>query len=160
MLRKRVFSIMFVAALAIVAAAQNKTNFSGTWKLNTSKSDFGMIPGPDSRTDVIDHKDPSLKVSVTAEGAQGKQQYTVNYTTDGKEAVNSLPGREMKSTLSWQGKNLVVDTKLKFQGNDVTVKSTWTFVRPPAKTQNCELMTQPLKTLMTISTLLGLKNQK
>jgi hypothetical protein len=126
MLRKRVFSIMFVAALAIVAAAQNKTNFSGTWKLNTSKSDFGMIPGPDSRTDVIDHKDPSLKVSVTAEGAQGKQQYTVNYTTDGKEAVNSLPGREMKSILSWQGKSLVVDTKLKFQGNDVTVKSTWT----------------------------------
>jgi hypothetical protein len=126
MLRKRVFSIMFVAALAIVAAAQNKTNFSGTWKLNTSKSDFGMIPGPDSRTDVIDHKDPSLKVSVTAEGAQGKQQYTVNYTTDGKEAVNSLPGREMKSTLSWQGKSLVVDTKLKIQGNDVTIKSVWT----------------------------------
>jgi hypothetical protein len=126
MLRKRVFSIMFVAALAIVAAAQNKTNFSGTWKLNTSKSDFGMIPGPDSRTDVIDHKDPSVKVSVTAEGAQGKQQYTVNYTTDGKEAVNSLPGREMKSTLSWQGKSLVVDTKLKIRDNDVTIKSTWT----------------------------------
>jgi hypothetical protein len=126
MLRNAILAILVVAAFAAAAAAQSKTNFSGTWKLNTSKSDFGMIPGPDSRTDVIDHKDPSLKVSVTAEGAQGKQQYTINYTTDGKEAVNSLPGREMKSTLSWQGKNLVVDTKLKFQGNDVTVKSTWT----------------------------------
>jgi uncharacterized lipoprotein NlpE involved in copper resistance len=126
MLRKAVVTIAAVAAFAAVAVAQNKTNFSGTWKLNTSKSDFGMIPGPTSRTDVIDHKDPSLKVSVTAEVAQGKQQYTVSYTTDGKEAVNSLPGREMKSTLSWQGKSLVVDTKLKFQGNDVTVKSTWT----------------------------------
>ena len=126
MLRKGTVAILAMAAFAVVAVAQNKTNFSGTWKLNTSKSDFGMIPGPDSRTDVIEHKDPSLKVSVTAEGAQGKQQYTVNYTTDGKEAVNSLPGREMKSTLSWQGKSLVVDTKLKFQGNDVTVKSTWT----------------------------------
>jgi len=32
----------------------------------------------------------------------------------------------MKSTLSWQGKSLVVDTKLKIQGNDVTIKSVWT----------------------------------
>jgi hypothetical protein len=126
MVRKGIVVILAVAAFAAGAVAQSKTNFSGTWKLNTTKSDFGMIPGPTSRTDVIDHKDPSLKVSVTAEGAQGKQQYTVNYTTDGKECVNSLPGREMKSTLSWQGNNLVVDTKLKFQSNDVTVKSTWT----------------------------------
>jgi hypothetical protein len=140
MLRKAIPGILVVAAFAAGAAAQSKTNFSGTWKLNTSKSDFGMIPGPTSRTDVIDHKDSSLKVSVTAEGAQGKQQYTVNYTTDGKEAVNSLPGREMKSTLSWQGKSLVVDTKLKFQGNDVTVKSTWTLSEDgKTLTQNAHL---------------------
>lgn len=109
-----------------VAAKGAKPNYSGTWKLNASKSDFGPIPGPDSRTDVIDHNDPMLKVSTAQDGgAQGKQEYTLSLTTDGKEATNTPGGLELKSIAGWEANNLVVNTKLKFQDNDVAIKTTW-----------------------------------
>jgi len=125
MIRKLV-GIMFLIALAVGSvAAQQKPDFSGTWKLNVAKSDFGVLGGPTSRTDVITHKDPSISNNVTAEGAQGKQEYTVNYTTDGKEAVNKIGPREIKSTLKWAGSSLVISSKFVFNDADVNGEATW-----------------------------------
>jgi hypothetical protein len=130
----RLLSITFLIALSVVSVcAQQKTDFSGTWKLNVAKSEFGMLGGPTSRTDVITHKDPSLSDSVTAEGAQGKQQYTASYTTDGKEAVNKIGEREIKSTLKWAGSNLVISSKLLYNDMDVTGEATWV-LSPDGKT--------------------------
>jgi hypothetical protein len=111
--------------VSVSASAGAKANYSGTWKLNVAKSDFGPLPAPDSRTDIIDHKDPTLKAATSQDGPQGKQDYTMAITTDGKEATNNAGGLELKSTGSWEGNNLVVDTKLKFQDNDVIIKSVW-----------------------------------
>ena len=84
-------SIAFVLALPLITAvAQQKPDFSGTWKLNVAKSEFGALPGPKSRVDVITHKDPSLSVNVTQEGADGRLQYAANYTTDGKTRTVSI----------------------------------------------------------------------
>ena len=58
-------------------------------------------------------------------GAQGKQEYTLNMTTDGKEATNTPGGLEVKSIGGWEANNLVMNVKLKFQDNDVAVKTTW-----------------------------------
>jgi hypothetical protein len=102
-----------------------KTDFSGIWKLNVAKSDFGPVPPPNSRTDIIDHKDPSLKVATNEDGANGKQDYVLMMTTDGKEATNTPGGLELKSTAAWEGPSLIVNTKLKFQDNDVAIKATW-----------------------------------
>jgi len=107
------------------ASTGAKPNYSGTWKLNVAKSDFGPIPGPDSRTDVIEHNDPMLRVSTAQDGAQGKQEYTLNMTTDGKEAINTPGGLEVKSIGGWESNNLVINVKLKFQDNDVEAKTTW-----------------------------------
>jgi hypothetical protein len=108
-----------------MSASGAKPNYSGTWKLNVAKSDFGPIPGPDTRTDVIEHSDPTLKVSTSQDGAQGKQEYTLNMTTDGKEAINRPGGLEVKSIGGWEANNLVINVKLKFQDNDVEAKTTW-----------------------------------
>jgi hypothetical protein len=107
------------------ASSGAKPNFSGTWKLDVSKSDFGVLPPANSRTVVIDHSEPVLKVAVSEDGAQGKQDFTLSYTTDGKEAVNNAGGLELKSILSWESSTLVDNTKLKFQDQDVTVKQVW-----------------------------------
>src|SRR5882762_9545504 len=118
---RKLLSITFLLALPLITVvAQQKPDFSGTWKLNVAKSDFGVLGGPDSRTDVITHKDPSLSDSVTADGAQGKQQYTANYTTDGKEALNKIGPREVKSTLKWAGSNLAISSKFVYNDMDVT----------------------------------------
>jgi hypothetical protein len=112
-------------AVAAPASAGPKPNFSGTWKLDVAKSDFGILPPDNSRTYVIEHNDPAIKVAVTVDGAQGKQDFTINLTTDGKEAVNNLGGLEAKSTLGWEGNTLVENQKFKFQDNDVTAKDVW-----------------------------------
>src|SRR5579864_7481673 len=125
-MRKVMVAVLSVTAFAASVVAQSKPNFSGTWKLNVSKSDFGVLPGPDSRTDVIEHNDPAMKVNSSQEGAQGKIDATLNYTTDGKEVTNHVGPREIKSTVVWEGSNLVVNSKLTFQDNDVTIKNVWT----------------------------------
>jgi len=131
---RKLLSLTFLMALPLVSVfAQQKTDYSGTWKLNVAKSDFGVLGGPDSRTDVITHKDPSLSDNVTAEGAQGKQQYTVNYTTDGKEVVNKIGPREVKSTLKWEGSDLVISSKFLYNDAEVNARASWA-LSPDGKT--------------------------
>jgi hypothetical protein len=123
----KLISITFVIALSLVSvSAQIKPDYSGTWKLNVAKSDFGILGGPTSRTDVITHKDPSLLISATAEGAQGKQEAKINYTTDGKEAMNKIGDREIKSTLKWAGSSLVINSKFIYNDADVVGEDNWT----------------------------------
>ena len=126
MIRRLIAPALLAASLLASAYAQQKPNFTGTWKLNVAKSDFGMVPGPESRTDVIVHADPSLTDKVSADTAQGKQEYTATYTTDGKEAVNKRGPVEAKSILHWDGSKLVVDTKLNVNDQDITIKAIWT----------------------------------
>jgi len=133
MIRKILLVTLLIGLPLTTAFAQQKPDFSGTWKLNVAKSDFGALPGPESRTDVITHKDPSLSDNVTAEGAQGKQQYTVNYTTDGKEVVNKIGPREIKSTLKWEGSDLVISSKFLYNDAEVNARASWA-LSPEGKT--------------------------
>ena len=111
-----------------------RPNYSGVWKLNPAKSDFGVLPGPDSQTSTIEHSDPALKVAVVQESAaQGKQEFQLNLTTDGKEATNHAGGAEVKSTAGWEGNNLIVNSKLTIQDNEVTLKSVYS-LSPDGKT--------------------------
>ena len=125
-MRKAIVAVLSVTAFATSMLAQSKPNFSGTWKLNVAKCDFGPLPAPDSRTDVIVHDDPIIKDDVTQTGGQGNFSGTINYTTDGKEATNKMGPREIKSTLGWEGSHLVVNSKLTFNDAEVTIKCVWT----------------------------------
>ena len=51
------------AVLTASAMAAGKPDFSGEWKLNIDKSNFGPIPPPTSLTQTVDHKDPALNVT-------------------------------------------------------------------------------------------------
>ena len=124
---RRLLSITFLLALPIATVfAQQKPDFSGTWILNGSQSDFGILGGPNRRTDVIIHKGLSLSDSITADGVQGKQEFKFNYTTNGKEAVNKIGDREIKSTLKWAGSSLVINSKFIYNDADVVGEDNWT----------------------------------
>jgi hypothetical protein len=125
-MRKAIVAVLSVTAFATSVVAQSKPNFSGTWTLNVAKSEFGPLPAPDSRTDVIEHNDPTIKDNVTQKGGQGDIVGTINYTTDGKEVTNQLGPREIKSTLAWEGSNLVVNSKLMYNDAEITIKNVWT----------------------------------
>jgi len=122
----KLFSFALLTLALGLVQAQAKSDFSGTWKANTAKSDFGPMPPPDSITEKIVHEDPSLKVNIAQIGGQGDMTYDMVYTTDGKECVNHVAENEFKSTLKWEGDDLVADTKGSFDGNDFTAKDRWT----------------------------------
>ncbi len=123
----RVFSCALLTLAFALAQASAKSDFSGTWKANAAKCDFGPMPAPDSITEKIDHQDPSLKVNVVQTGGMGDQNYDMVYTTDGKEAVNKMgEDNSIKTVLKWDGDELVGDSTGSFGGNDFTAKDRWT----------------------------------
>ena len=110
---------------ATVAIASGKPNYSGAWKLNVGKSDFGPIPGPDTRTQKIDHQDPALKVTNDEEGPMGKQNWEFSLVAGGPEVAAKMGDREVKNAVAWEAGNIVVTTKLQYEGSDVVIKSTY-----------------------------------
>jgi len=92
------------------AAAQKAPNFSGTWVLAVDKSDFGQMPAPQSRTDVIDHKEPALTIKRTASTPNGPIDVNLVYAVDGKPYKNTTPQGEITSTLKWEGQVLVIES--------------------------------------------------
>src|SRR5438445_9261376 len=97
----RISRVALLFAIAAALPAMAKTNFSGNWKLNVSKSNFGPMPAPDSAIYTITHEDPKLKNAVKQSGQMGEMQMESNYTTDGKECTNEMFGNPIKSTLKW-----------------------------------------------------------
>lgn len=121
----RTFLILMAALLsALIAAAQSKPDFSGTWKADISKSNFGPMPAPQSAILKVEHKDPSFKlVSITVSDA-GERTFEVTFTTDGKECTNFVGNTEVKSVLKWDGDALLMEHRT--VGGEVVVKDRWT----------------------------------
>lgn len=135
MCRKVLMVLVAMIAVAGSSFAQTKPDYSGTWKLNVTKSDFGPVPGPTAQTDVIEQSAQTIKIAVSAEGDGGKTQYTETLTTDGKEVAISAdsplahpsPEVNMQSiTASWDGPTLTVAQKLTYGGDPVTGVSHYT----------------------------------
>ena len=122
-----------LAAAAVIFAAtlsaQGLPNFTGTWSLDAAKSDFGPIPPPESIVMVIDHKEPTLKVSATQKTPMGEATNDSTYTTDGKENVNKMRSpvgeQDVKSTTKWNGKALATSRTIDAQGMSVGIEETW-----------------------------------
>lgn len=135
MVRKAWMVLAAVVVMAGASFAQAKPDFSGTWKLNVMKSDFGPVPGPSAQTDVIQQSGQTLKINVSAEGDQGKMQYTEALTTDGKEVAiapdspvaHPAPEVTLQTvSATWDGATLNVSQKLTYGGDPVTGVSHYT----------------------------------
>ena len=118
------------AAVSVTVAGDPPAtpNLSGTWVLDAAKSDFGPVPPPDSRTDTIEDKEPSIKIAVNQTGGpMGSSSFTLDLVADGKNVTTStVMGNEAKSTAHWDGNSLVVNTQVGAQGNTATLASTYT----------------------------------
>ena len=126
--RRRLLIIAAVLALTVGVsqAWADKPDFSGTWKLNNDKSEFGPMPAPDKWESKVNHKDPALKYTTVQSSAQGEMTTETNYTTDGKECTNKFMGNDYKGTAKWDGDALVIDSKRDFQGMEITIQDRWT----------------------------------
>ena len=108
---KRFLAGFLVAALVVAAVpvgAQQKPNFSGNWKMNQVKSDFGAAPAPDTFTRKIVHAEPSISIDEVQGSPLGEQATSRKLTTDGKEGTFDAGGAQVKATAKWEGDTLVV----------------------------------------------------
>ena len=128
-LTRRFFSALTVLALAGVAVAQDekRPNFTGTWKMNPEKSDYGRLPKPTKFDRKIVHADPSVNLTSTFGTPQGEVVTEFKYSTDGKESSNSVRGTEVKSIGKWEGPTLVINSKRgAANGVEITTAERWT----------------------------------
>lgn len=110
----------------MTSQAWAKPNFSGTWKLNPGKSNYGPAPVPDKLERKITHEDPALKMTTTQSGPQGEVTTEISYKTDGSESVNQIRGSDVKSVAKWDGNALTVTSKREIQGNELMFNERWT----------------------------------
>src|SRR3954468_17917277 len=125
---RRVLVLAMAAAVVLPfhgrVRAQGKPDFTGTWTLDTAKSD----PPPQGRggggAASMTIKQTGTELAVTSEGRQGPQ--TMTYKLDGSESSNQVMGRggaqTVKSTAKWDGSNLIIETTRDFQGTPITTK--------------------------------------
>ena len=121
-------SLCLLACAAAAAAADDKKkarpDFSGTWELDRSKSDFGLFRDrPISKADstlVITHRDPELKIARTLRlnGQQETKEFT--YYTDERGETNpaAVGAGEIKSKTKWDGDKVAARAKMTWPGQN------------------------------------------
>lgn len=57
------FTTLLLACVAFVHAPGQKPNFAGTWNFKADKSEFGLLPGPDRRTNQIERAELVLRLT-------------------------------------------------------------------------------------------------
>lgn len=99
-----------------------KPNFSGEWKVDAAKSDFGDMPAPSALTMQVVHEEPKLAVKqYQSGGPMGEMTADLTYSNDGSETKNKVRGNDLSSTSKWAGDSLKIVTKI----GPITVTETW-----------------------------------
>ena len=88
MIRNRRLGGLVILTLAVALAALAAPNFTGEWKLNLPKSDFGQMPPPTSRVDKVTHEGVNLSVVSKQSREQG------DFTSESRAASNRNPRRD------------------------------------------------------------------
>ena len=115
---------VFVAALlAAGAVAADKPDFSGEWKINMAKSDFGPAPPAPSFIIRVTHAEPSLTI-VQEHGIEDDNS-TRALTVGGKEIAFQSRGADVTTKVVWEGGALVFSSNVKGADFEVLQKSTW-----------------------------------
>jgi hypothetical protein len=119
----RIAAAIAVCALTAVAA-ESRPNFSGSWKTNPEKSQFGPLP-PNVLTWDIDHQDPKLTLSITYMSGGETRTVVTKYLTDGKETVNKPGAVEIKSVAHWEVREVVIESHFDAGAGAVNVRERW-----------------------------------
>jgi hypothetical protein len=116
------FALLTLAAAGLSVAA-DQPDFSGNWKMDSAKSDFGGAPPPDSFTRKIEQAGSSLILTDQQTSAQGDDKAVRKYSTDGKETTYHWMGNDVKSAAHWDGNTIVIVGKVDASGTEIVVNS-------------------------------------
>ena len=110
-----------------------KTDYSGKWKLNIDKSDFGQIPPPTSESQVITQTPDQITIARTSVREQAEQSYTMSVKLDGTDTPvpagafpDDAPFKIVGSKAEWDGSDLTISQNTTYQGAAGKVKAKYT----------------------------------
>jgi len=113
-------------AFVVVTAGQpaTKPNFSGQWKMNVAKSNFGALPPPSVMNRTITHSEPALTIVEEQSSAMGDQKTTRKYVTDGSEITFEVQGMSVASSAEWKDGVLLMVSRVDGAGLTFTDRMT------------------------------------
>ena len=117
-------SCLLLAATAAAQSASQHPNFSGIWKINLEKSDFGRSEAPLSAEYVIRHLHSTLTFDYTQDGNTARTEIT----PDSEERLTNENGELQTWTRAhWSGDELVLEARQKSRKlNAAAVPVKWT----------------------------------
>ena len=77
--------LLILAALPLLA----EPNFTGSWMLNLSKSQYGQFPVPEVMLRSVTYASGVLTMSTYQKGTSGEVTTELKYSTDGKPSINA-----------------------------------------------------------------------
>lgn len=82
---RKIFLIGSAVALFALPSLAQSSKLNGTWKLDTSKSDFGQMPPPTSETDTVTISGGQFTQKVNSETSRGASSYTRSCDINGQD---------------------------------------------------------------------------
>ncbi len=111
---------MYLLLIAASAPGDEvKPDFSGTWEFNPEKSKLESAV-PTKSIFVIQHREPTFKLTRTHTRGQTSDTLTFEYSTDGKEHYRKEGEAESWARMTWLGDELVLDMKMSYRGEEGT----------------------------------------
>jgi len=96
-----------------------QTNFSGTWTLNSGKSELGEFGNRIAPSKIIvDQKADGVTVTKTSMGRDGSPVEIKETLAEGKESETMVSGSKKKSVLKWaaDGNSYTINSTINFEG--------------------------------------------
>jgi hypothetical protein len=121
------------------ALAQGKPDFSGTWALDTARTDLGGGQKARASVTIAVRQTPA---TLSIDRNLGSRPETAVLKLDGSESVNKLPsGAEKKSRARWTGSTITADSVTETQVGTVKSHDVWS-LSADGKTMTLEVTTQ------------------
>jgi len=109
-MRQILLAALAMSAMCSVGMTADAPNFSGEWKMNPAKSNYGPFPAPASMVRKIELTEPSLVIVENQTGGASDGTTTRKYTTDGKSSAFEINGTAVVGSATWDGAALIVNT--------------------------------------------------
>ena len=120
--------LVLAPAVARAQATATHPDYTGTWVLDTVKSDKGQMI-PSKMTLKIAQTPAGLTVDRAQTTQNGETTSSMKYALDGSTSKNTLTvggnSIDVSSVVSWQGASQVITSDMKFGENDAKSVETW-----------------------------------
>ena len=102
-----------------------RPDFSGTFTLNRTLSDFAFLKPPKMRVDSIVHADPALTVTTLQIDTNGANTTVRKFTTDSVPVTIDVLGKARQLRARWEDADLIVETSWDHNGHPRILTDRW-----------------------------------